>query len=82
MNEFTHLNTCGLDHAYSCMQLKSQPQTNFSKILSTSPNVMGETKEKKGRSGFKDFIAGGAGGVCVVLVGHPLDTIKVSAFNY
>ncbi|CAH0383113.1 unnamed protein product [Bemisia tabaci] len=25
----------------------------------------------------KDFISGGAGGVCAVLIGHPLDTIKV-----
>jgi hypothetical protein len=25
----------------------------------------------------KEFIAGGAGGACLVLVGHPLDTIKV-----
>ena len=33
---------------------------------------------KKQPSGFKNFVSGGAGGVCVVLVGHPLDTIKVS----
>ena len=26
----------------------------------------------------KDFIAGGVGGACLVIVGHPLDTIKVS----
>ena len=32
---------------------------------------------KKQPSGLKNFIAGGAGGICVVLVGHPLDTIKV-----
>jgi solute carrier family 25 carnitine/acylcarnitine transporter 20/29 len=25
----------------------------------------------------KEFIAGGFGGSCLVLVGHPLDTIKV-----
>ena len=25
----------------------------------------------------KDFIAGGFGGVCLVVAGHPLDTIKV-----
>lgn len=25
----------------------------------------------------KDFLAGGVGGVCLVLTGHPLDTIKV-----
>ena len=26
----------------------------------------------------KDFLAGGVGGACLVLTGHPLDTIKVS----
>lgn len=25
----------------------------------------------------KDFLAGGFGGVCLVIAGHPLDTIKV-----
>lgn len=28
-------------------------------------------------SPFKNFFAGGFGGVCLVFVGHPLDTIKV-----
>ncbi|XP_065197821.1 mitochondrial carnitine/acylcarnitine carrier protein-like [Sycon ciliatum] len=32
---------------------------------------------KKGPSAIKDFMAGGFGGVCLVAVGHPLDTIKV-----
>ena len=32
---------------------------------------MAETSPTKG------FLAGGFGGVCVVLVGHPLDTMKV-----
>ena len=27
---------------------------------------------------FKDFLAGGVGGACLVITGHPLDTIKVS----
>lgn len=26
----------------------------------------------------KDFIAGGFGGMCLVIAGHPFDTIKVS----
>lgn len=26
----------------------------------------------------KDFIAGGFGGLCLVIAGHPFDTIKVS----
>ena len=29
------------------------------------------------QSVFKDFVAGGAGGVCLVITGQPLDTIKV-----
>lgn len=29
----------------------------------------------------KDFIAGGVGGACLVIVGHPLDTIKVSSIE-
>ncbi len=28
-------------------------------------------------SPLKGFVAGGVGGVCVVLSGHPLDTLKV-----
>lgn len=26
---------------------------------------------------FKNFIAGGVGGTCTVIVGHPFDTVKV-----
>ena len=33
-------------------------------------------------SAFKNFVAGGVGGVCLVLVGHPLDTIKVRSLHY
>lgn len=29
-------------------------------------------------SAAKDFISGGVGGVCTVVAGHPLDTIKVN----
>lgn len=29
---------------------------------------------------FEKFISGGVGGVCTVIVGHPLDTIKVILF--
>jgi hypothetical protein len=32
-------------------------------------------------SALKSFLSGGVGGVCVVLVGHPLDLIKVRALN-
>ncbi|KAG5175350.1 carnitine/acylcarnitine carrier protein [Tribonema minus] len=33
--------------------------------------------EPKGVSGLQSFLSGGFGGVCLVLVGHPLDLIKV-----
>ena len=32
---------------------------------------------RKQPGALKSFIAGGAGGSCLVLTGHPLDTIKV-----
>lgn len=28
-------------------------------------------------SALKNFLAGGVGGICLVVAGHPLDTIKV-----
>lgn len=34
---------------------------------------------KREPSPLKNFIAGGVGGSCLVLTGHPLDTIKVIA---
>lgn len=36
---------------------------------------------RQGPGPIKNLIAGGVGGVCIVLVGHPLDTIKVSSFT-
>lgn len=38
-----------------------------------------EAKEaaKKSVSSLRDFAAGGVGGVCAVLVGHPFDLVKV-----
>ena len=32
---------------------------------------------RKSVSSLRDFVAGGAGGVCAVLVGHPFDLVKV-----
>lgn len=32
---------------------------------------------KKSVSSLRDFAAGGAGGVCAVVVGHPFDLVKV-----
>ena len=38
----------------------------------------GKVKEVKAPpSAIKNFLAGGAGGVCLVVTGQPLDTIKV-----
>lgn len=34
-------------------------------------------KQHKPESALKSFISGGVGGVCIILVGHPLDLIKV-----
>ena len=38
---------------------------------------MGEKEGRKEPGALKNFVAGGVGGACIVLVGHPLDTIKV-----
>lgn len=41
---------------------------------------LAEMSEETGRrepGALKSFLAGGVGGVCLVLTGHPLDTIKV-----
>ena len=40
-------------------------------VLSNTHYTMAETSPAKG------FVAGGFGGVCLVLTGHPLDTMKV-----
>lgn len=39
--------------------------------------VDGPKKQTRSTSGSKNFLAGGFGGVCCVVTGHPLDTIKV-----
>lgn len=39
---------------------------------------MSEGGGRKEPSALKNFLSGGVGGVCTVVTGHPLDTIKVS----
>ena len=39
--------------------------------------TMRASARTRGRTYSQDFLAGGFGGVCLVTVGHPLDTIKV-----
>ena len=43
--------------------------------------AVAETQKKQARStsGVKNFLAGGFGGICCVVSGHPLDTIKVDS---
>jgi solute carrier family 25 carnitine/acylcarnitine transporter 20/29 len=38
---------------------------------------MSNESEKTKVDPFKSFIAGGVGGACLVVIGHPPDTIKV-----
>lgn len=38
-------------------------------------------KQTRSSSGVKNFLAGGFGGICCVVSGHPLDTIKVDNQN-
>lgn len=38
-----------------------------------------QTKQTRSTSGVKNFLAGGFGGICCVVSGHPLDTIKVDS---
>lgn len=50
------------------------------RILSTMTAEEGikEVKVAEKTSPIKYFLSGGFGGVCTVVAGHPLDTIKVS----
>ena len=43
----------------------------------TIPEPVVTAPKKKQESALKSFLSGGIGGICVVLVGHPLDLIKV-----
>ena len=48
--------------------------------MSQAPtDVTAAQKTLKKVNPIKDFLAGGVGGACLVIVGHPLDTIKVSS---
>jgi len=56
----------------------TQIETEYSKP--SSPKVVTEQEETappKSESALKSFISGGVGGACCVLVGHPLDLVKV-----
>lgn len=46
-------------------------------MTQTTSEVAAAQQTLKKVNPIKDFIAGGVGGACLVIVGHPLDTIKV-----
>ena len=39
-------------------------------------------EEYDGKQKVKSMLAGGFGGICVVLSGHPFDTVKVSYYFF
>lgn len=58
------------------------PTSPITTLLSCPSFKIEMSEERKAEnsgssSALKNFIAGGAGGVCLVVAGHPLDTIKV-----
>ena len=61
----------------STSDLKQQiPSTDELKDKIPSQEDMAEAA-KKSVSSLRDFVAGGVGGVCAVVVGHPFDLVKV-----
>lgn len=61
-----------LHRAHSTMTMLTQEQV-MPDLSPASP----AHQPNKPESALKSFLSGGIGGVCVVLVGHPLDLIKV-----
>jgi len=55
-----------------------QLETKLTNKAASPPKVVDESKTTpKSESALKSFISGGVGGACCVLVGHPLDLVKV-----
>lgn len=53
---------------------------NVKKSVPTSAEELKETVEVTAQKSFqslRDFVAGGVGGICAVVVGHPFDLVKV-----
>lgn len=58
----------------------SSPTSPIEKITGKPPEEITEDVSKaakKSLSSLRDFAAGGVGGICAVLVGHPFDLVKV-----
>jgi solute carrier family 25 carnitine/acylcarnitine transporter 20/29 len=64
-------------------QVKANAQQSLEKVKDAVPTSKEELKEavevtaKKSMQSLRDFVAGGVGGVCAVVVGHPFDLVKV-----
>jgi len=52
-------------------------ETKLTKPVSPKAEEAAETDAPKSASALKSFVSGGVGGACAVLVGHPLDLVKV-----
>ena len=52
------------------------PKPNIPSAEELKEDVVEATKNA-GSSSIRNFIAGGVGGVCAVVVGHPFDLVKV-----
>jgi solute carrier family 25 carnitine/acylcarnitine transporter 20/29 len=63
--------------------LKNTAQAKLDAAAASLPHNTAELKEevkeagKKAFQSLRDFAAGGVGGVCSVVVGHPFDLVKV-----
>lgn len=67
----------------SADQVKDQAHQKLQNVKDSIPKSTEELKEnveaaaKKSFQSLRDFVAGGVGGVCAVVVGHPFDLVKV-----
>lgn len=64
------------------IDMNDNPNTSIEKptnitTTTTDNTSTSSTTKLKSESALKSFISGGVGGVCVVLVGHPFDLVKV-----
>jgi solute carrier family 25 carnitine/acylcarnitine transporter 20/29 len=67
----------------SAEQIKGSAQQTLQDVKHSVPTSTEELKEtvdataKKSLQSLRDLVAGGVGGICAVVVGHPFDLVKV-----
>ena len=63
--------------------MEDKPRMERIKRVDTASELpeIGQRRTQARVSPLKDFVAGGFGGACLVIVGHPLDTVKVSGYH-